>query len=133
MAKAAPGERRCVYDSYGRVAEVKVNGVTQYAYTYDADPLGGGSYPAGRLSTVSYGAGIYTLTEKYAYTRGGLVTKKRLEVASGSKKGNLDVDLTYDTLGRVTTEGNPGWGAMAYEFDAMGRPNKMTGGGGGPG
>ncbi|MCW5983026.1 MAG: hypothetical protein KIT09_33365 [Bryobacteraceae bacterium] len=67
-----------VYDAYKRVTQVKVGGFARYTYTYDADPFGSGSYPAGRLSTVSYDSAEYGLTEKYAYTQSGLVTKKRL-------------------------------------------------------
>ena len=119
-----------VYDTYKRVTQVTVNGYAVYTYTYDADPFGGG-YPAGRLSTVSYLAGSNTVTEKYGYTKGGLVSRKRLQVQRSGKLGSMDVDYTYDSEGRMTSIKQPeasgtSTATYTYAFDTLGRANKLS-------
>jgi len=137
----ARGQRvEYTYDEYQRVTVIRrflASGQEDYnqrvTFTYDwntADPEFT-QYGWGRVVAVEYWQPLRgypaTFTEMYSYTPAGLKTKKRLRMAYGSLgTPDLDAVYAYDNEGRVTSLTYPTWDTLNYEYDAMGRPSKLT-------
>jgi len=119
------------YDPYGRISEtrhdipVPPNNVLQEQtnqrvdYSYDTDYTGLSGYGWGRLGAVTFGnegasspAGGPKFTYYYSYSQPGRVTRQRLSITAGSNPSpaNLDANYTWDTQGRMTSMGYPGFG-----------------------
>jgi YD repeat-containing protein len=124
-------------------------------YFYDGDAFSGtfSLYPWGRRTGVEYNlAGCNTqlpaqFRERYSYTKGGLVEKKRLTVTMNANPNgynvqsvNLDTAQTYDNEGKVLTVKYPDamgfdingtytnlpGATYTYTYDAMARPITMV-------
>ena len=72
-----------------------------------------GQYTQGRLAAIAYG-GVY---EFYSYTRGGRLTKKRLESA-GVK---LEVSFEYDSEAKLQYMVYPSGKRVKYTYDDLAR------------
>lgn len=94
------------------------------------------AYTAGRLSQVTWGhsdpavcsGGL--ITEKYAYTRPGIIGNKELEITrfDGTRdvSGTLWWEGVHNSEGRKVTEYYPTGPVVGYGYDIYGRPNAMS-------
>jgi RHS repeat-associated protein len=140
------------YPAPGNVEDV----CQRVTYYYDADPFSGAfsQYAWGRRTGVEYGCGLgYSMTlhqfrERYSYTPGGLVTRKRLTVTDAPNPDlpdslqsvSLDTAQTYDNAGKVLTVKYPDTlggccsgqnyvvpgATFTYTYDGMARPITLT-------
>jgi len=144
------------YDPYGRLTEVRhyvpvppYNQLQEQTnqrvdYYYDTDYTGLSPYGWGRLGAVTFDnegavppSGGPQFTYYYSYNQAGRVTRQRLQIAAGSNPSPANLDATYawDTEGRMTSQGYPGFGNLGvpdnppvytYQYDsATGRLNGM--------
>lgn len=94
-------------------------------YYYDSHPFQTdfvGQYRTGRLAAIEYkthiGSGSYgTAREFYSYTRGGRLTKKRLELGAGK----LDVSFEYDAEAKMEYMVYPSGKRVRYTYDDLAR------------
>ena len=132
------------YDAYGRLTQKRyfawVNQILteqpaqEVDYYYDTNPLNG-SYSAqawGRLAAVTFAAGY---SYQYSYNQAGRVIKQKLRTPDQRSQQPVEFEAQYgwDNEGRMTSQSYPAQDYLtagpqyAYQFDAMGRTNGMTG------
>jgi len=159
------------YDSYKRVTQVQRYPVStgtenlcqRIYFYYDTDPFdptnlyqflqnGWGRLtalewyvPPGTTCTATDQSNGRRFIERYSYTSGGLVTKKRLYAQTGytwpgaagsfnaGDPNYMEAVYTYDNEGKMTSVKYPGDNngsgpgrKYTYTFDTMGRANKLT-------
>jgi RHS repeat-associated protein len=123
-------------DTYKRIVSVNrydAAGALQpndsYAYYYDTNPFDSSfsQNVQGRLAAVQWGSantlsGLFT--EMYSYTASGQLAAKRLRLNRGTNDADLDIQLSYDTEGRLASIIYPGGSpTLTYTYDSMGRLN----------
>jgi YD repeat-containing protein len=133
-------------DAYGRLTQVWheliVNGQLVVApsqtvrYDYDINPYDGlySQNAWGRLTAVTVPRergdtlpNAELLTYQYSYNAAGRVLKQRMTFGrSGTTWSTLEATYGWDNEGRMTSMSNPTGNTYNYQFDAMGRVNRMT-------
>jgi len=103
-------------------------------YFYDSQNLDGtfsGSNLAARLAAVETGCvgergGL--VQELYSYNVAGAVLTKRVRITRGNSTVTKDIGYTFDAEGKLATVQYPDVAKpFTYFYDAMGRPNRLTG------
>jgi RHS repeat-associated protein len=123
-------------DLYKRITSIvrsDAQGVPQpndsYTYFYDTNPFDTGfsQNAQGRLAAVQWGTASTLpgqVTEMYSYNVAGEIVAKRLNINRGGKTAALDLSLSYDQQGRLSSTTYPAGGpALSYTYDSMGRLN----------
>ena len=115
------------YDSYGQLANL----YSTQAHSYL--PLGGtnlyGHIAYKQEPCASFGSTAYC-TEFFSYSPLGKVTQEVYAIAYGSASyysPAITASFSYDDEGRLASIGYPDGTGYTYAFDAMGRPNAISG------
>lgn len=108
-------------------------GRVDYFYSSQTFDLAFSTNATGRLAATATGCpgtgtGPGQVIELYAYNAAGAVTKKRLRLVRLTETVDKDVTYSYGSDGKLSTVLYPGATIpYTYTYDAMDRPDKMTG------
>ena len=119
-----------------RVQRSNAAGVVQpqesYSYTYDTNPIDSSftENGIGQITTVQWGDPSTLpgqFTEMYSYTPNGVVSKSRLRMTRGQHSTDLDLEIGFDSDGRVSSLLYPGSSqALTYTYDSQGQPLSVS-------
>jgi RHS repeat-associated protein len=98
--------RVATFDAAGRVVEARAIGLDPVVYAYDG---------LGRLSSISAGSRVTTLTWDAAFDLTGVVEPL-----------GRSTTMTYDDAGRTTTRTLPGGGTVTFAYDGAGNVITVT-------